>query len=66
MAATQEAPYDQETEKWRIEQFLKQGFTEEQVAMLIVDSVDHHDSQYLLNKKCPHHLVVDILGGGDL
>lgn len=58
--------YDQETERWRIDQFIKQGFDETQISIFLLDRVDHHDSERLLKKDCPHDLVVKILKGGDL
>ena len=52
---------EQRIEEWRIKQFKLYGFSEQQIALLLMCNVDHHDASRLLGAGCTFDAAVALL-----
>jgi hypothetical protein len=48
-------------EEWKIKQLVSLGFSDDEVATMLVNGIDHHDAALLLKGGCAHSTVIRIL-----
>jgi hypothetical protein len=48
-------------ESWRVKQFTALGFTDDEVATLLLYDIDYHEAALLLKGGCAHSTAIKIL-----